>query len=234
MKTLGIIGGIAPGSTIDYYRLLVEGYRDRMRDGRYPPLIINSIDMTRMLELIGAQRLPELVDYLRLEVERLARAGADFGLLASNTPHLVFEELARVSPIPLASIVESAAARATTMGLRRVGLLGTRFTMDGRFYPQVFSRSGIAVVSPSPEEREYVHGIYMGELTQGQFRDETRRAVLEIMRRMVAREQLDGLLLAGTELPLLLRGVDADLPPLIDTTQAHVERALDLMLENRT
>ena len=108
MKTLGIVGGIAPGSTVDYYRLLITSYRERRRDGTYPSILINSIDLTRMLDLIGGSRLAELTDRLAREFKRLARAGADFGLLASNTPHIVFEELARQVPIPLLSIVEAA------------------------------------------------------------------------------------------------------------------------------
>jgi aspartate racemase len=86
MKMLGVIGGIAPGSTIDYYRLLVATWRDRTQDGSYPSILINSIDLTRMLRYIGTGRTDELTAYLRAEVERLARAGAQVGLLASNTP----------------------------------------------------------------------------------------------------------------------------------------------------
>ena len=92
MRTLGIIGGIAPGSTIDYYRLLIAAYRERTRDDSYPPILINSIDLTRLLRLVGEDRLGELVDWLVQEIERLARAGAEVGLLASNTPHLVFPD----------------------------------------------------------------------------------------------------------------------------------------------
>src|SRR5687767_3307642 len=105
MKTLGIVGGIAPGSTIDYYRLLVERYRARRPDGSYPSILINSIDLQRLLALVASDRV-RLVEFLLAEVRRLASGGAEFGLLASNTPHLVFDELARESPISLISIVE--------------------------------------------------------------------------------------------------------------------------------
>jgi aspartate racemase len=97
MKTVGIIGGIAPESTIQYYRLIVAGYREHKRDGNYPSILINSINMKQMLDLIGAKRLPEVIQYLKGEIDRLARAGADFGVLASNTPHLVFDGLQAVS-----------------------------------------------------------------------------------------------------------------------------------------
>ena len=120
MKTLGIIGGIAPESTVEYYRLIVALYRERTHDGSYPPLLINSIDLKKLLDLIGALRLADVTEYLLKEVTKLARAGADLGLLASNTPHLVFEDLRRGSPIPLISIVE-AACRATRAPASSVG-----------------------------------------------------------------------------------------------------------------
>ena len=149
MRTLGIIGGIAPGSTVDYYRLIIAAYREQKQDGSYPSILINSIDVTRLLQLVAANRLEELTDWLLWEVDRLARAGAEVGLLASNTPHLVFPELSRQSSIPLLSIAEAASDAAAELGLRTVGLLGTQFTMQGRFYPEVFAQRGIAVLAPS-------------------------------------------------------------------------------------
>jgi aspartate racemase len=229
VKTLGIVGGIAPGSTVDYYRLLIETYREQKPDGTYPSIMINSIDLTRLLDLVGDNRLDELTDWLVREVERLARAGADLGLLASNTPHLVFEELSRKAPIPLLSIVDAAGDAAAAVGLRSVGLLGTRFTMQGRFYPEAFARRGIAVHAPSPGDQAYVHEKYMQELVSGELRPDTRRRFLAIIERL--RENgAEGVLLAGTELPLLLRGADAGGLPLLDTTRIHVSRAVAEML----
>jgi aspartate racemase len=230
MKTLGIVGGIAPGSTVDYYRLLIEEYRRRKPDGSYPAIVINSIDLKRLLDLAGGNRLDELTDWLAQEVERLARAGAGVGLLASNTPHLVFDELARKAPIPLLSIVEAASEAAAAAGLESVGLLGTRFTMEGRFYPEVFARRGISVRSPSPEDQALVHERYMRELVSGEFRPETRREFLAVIGRLT-QEGADGVLLAGTELPLLLRGADPGGLPLLDTTRIHVNSAVTALLD---
>lgn len=229
MKTLGVVGGIAPGSTVDYYLALVAEYRARRGDGSYPSIVINSIDLTRMLGMVGKGRRTELVTYLRDEIDRLARAGAQVGLLASNTPHLVFDDLARVSPIPLLSIVESAAAEARGLGLRRVGVLGTRFTMEGTFYPEVFARHGIEVRRPSSEDAAYVHEKYMAELVAGDFRPDTRGAFQAVIGRLCS-AGADGIVLAGTELPLLLRGVETGGVPLLDTTRLHVRRAIDELL----
>ena len=157
MKTIGIIGGIAPESTIEYYRLIIAGYREQKQDGSYPPIFINSINLKMVLDLIGANQLGEVTQYLLDEIKKLARAGADLGLLASNTPHIVFDDLQRQSPIPLVSIVEATGAEAETRGLKRVGLFGTRFTMQARFYPDVFSRLGIQIITPNDAEQDYIH-----------------------------------------------------------------------------
>ena len=230
MATLGLIGGIAPESTIQYYRLIVAGYRERRGDGAYPSIIINSIDLKRLLDLAAGERLAELTEYLLRELERLARAGADVALFASNTPHLVFEEVRRHAPIPLLSIVEAACAAAEAQGLSRVGLLGTRFTMEARFYPDVFGRAGITVVAPDADERLWVHDRYVNELIPAIFRPETRERMLALVARMKARDGIEGVILGGTELPLLLQDAGGSGIPFLDTTRIHAERAVAHML----
>lgn len=229
MKTLGIIGGIAPESTIEYYRLLVASYRERQPDGSYPPLIINSINLQRLIELVTADDRAGLVETLLPELEKLKRAGAEIALLASNTPHLVFDELARRSPLPLISIVEAARAEAQRLGLKRVGLFGTRFTMKAGFYTARFAEAGIAVVTPEPAEQDVIHGKYMGELIHGRFLDESRERLLAIARGLRERDGIEALILGGTELPLLFRDPPADMP-MLDTGRIHVEAAVAQML----
>lgn len=224
MRIAGLIGGIGPESTIQYYRQIVAGYRARTKDGSYPPVVVTSIDMTKMLTLMGEGRFAEVTEFLRGELWRLARAGAGFGVLTSNTPHLVFEELQELSPIPLISIVEVARAAAQARGLRRVGLVGTRFTMEGGFYSKVFSTSGIAVVAPLAGERAVIHERYMGELVQGVFRAETRAEFLAVLATLRLREGIDGVVLGGTELPLLLTEPSYNGLPVLDTTRLHAER----------
>jgi aspartate racemase len=230
MKTVGIVGGIAPESTMEYYRLIIASYREKKRDGSYPPILINSIDMKKMLDLITAKELAEVTEYLLGEVRKLAQAGADFGLLASNTPHLVFEDLRRQSPIPLLSIVEAACEAAQALKLRKVGLFGTRFTMQGGFYAEVFTRLGIEIILPSIDDQNYIHEKYMGELVNGVFLAETRERLLTIVDRLKAKDGIQGLILGGTELPLILREEFARGIPFLDTTRIHVERAVALML----
>ena len=230
MKTLGIIGGIGPESTIQYYRMIQALYRQRRADGAYPSIIINSIDVQRVLALAEAGQLEDLVSYLSAELDRLVAAGADFGLLAANTPHVVFDQLAHSTPIPLLSIVEVTCRAAKAKDISRVALLGTRSTMQGSFYPQVFGRAGISIVVPAQEEQDIIHTKYVGELVRGVVSLTTRNALYAIIERLRRDEGIQGVVLGGTELSLLLQ--EGSLPglQLLDTTKIHAEAAVEELL----
>lgn len=232
MKTAGLVGGIGPESTIEYYRFLVAGFQARVPGNHYPPVVINSIDMTAMLDFAGRGDFQGLADFLTPEVERLAAAGARFAAFASNTPHVVFDEVRRRASIPLVSIVEAACDATAEAGYKRVGLFGTRFTMQGTFYPTVFARRGIEVLTPGDDERAYIHERYMGELLKGVLKPETRDRLVSIATVLRDRDGIDALILGGTELPLILRGVEVPGLPFLDTTSIHVARLLNAMLED--
>ena len=229
MKTLGLIGGVGPESTIEYYRLLVSGYREQ-RDGNYPPIIINSVNLKMYLALMNAGELGKFADELVVAVEKLAAAGADFGAFASNTPHIVFDEIQQRSRIPLISIVEAAREKVESLGFKRVGLFGTRYTMQANFYSEVFSRAGITLIIPNDEEQNYIHDKYMNELLNDMFLPETRARFLSIADEVKARHGIEALILGGTEIPLLLRDAEHNGIPLLDTTKIHVDRLLAELL----
>ena len=244
MKTVGIVGGIGPESTIEYYRFIIEGYRERQsgtgvspvdshaQDARatsYPSIIINSVDLNRLIGWINAGELEPFTDYLVAGVEQLARAGADFAVLAANTAHIVFDQIRERSRLPLISIAEATCAKARESGLQRLGLLGTRFTMEAKFYPEVFARAGLTIITPNETERAFVNEKYFGELLKNVFLPETRDQLLTIINQMKQRDGIDGLILGGTELPLILRGAKSDLP-FLDTTRIHVARIIDELL----
>ena len=230
MKTLGIIGGLGPESTIDYYQRIIARYRERTGDGSYPEFIINSVNLKKGLDFMAVNDLARMADYLLDAIARLARAGADFGLISANTPHIVFDDVAPKSPIPLISIVEATCAAAKTQNLKRLALFGTRYTMQATFYPKVFSREGIDLLVPEPNDQDYIHNKYMNELVPGKFLPETRAGLLAIVDRMKAKSDIDGVILAGTELPLILRDSHYKEIPFLDTTKIHVEAAVDEML----
>ncbi|HMH05020.1 MAG TPA: amino acid racemase [Candidatus Udaeobacter sp.] len=230
MKTLGIIGGLGPESTIDYYRKIIALYRDRTGDGSYPQFIINSINLKKGLDFMDANNLPGMADYLVAEIGKLARAGATFGLISANTPHIVYDEVVSKAPIPLISIVEATSVEAKARKLKRLALFGTRYTMQATFYPKVFSREGIELVLPDPEDQTYIHNKYLNELVSGKFLPGTRAGLLAIVDRMKAKSDIDGVILAGTELPLILRDAEHKGIPFLDTTQIHCEAAVTEML----
>jgi aspartate racemase len=220
-----VIGGIGPESTIEYYRLLIQAYRARVPDGSNPPILINSVNMKYLVTLFETNELAKVIEYLVGEIQKLADGGAHCGLLSANTPHIVFDEVSRKSPIPLLSIVEATCDAARTSGLKRLALFGTRFTMQGQFYPKVFSEAGIALVLPNPEEQSYIHDKYMNELVKGIVSPATRARLLAIVDRLKAEDYIDGVILGGTELTLILGNMNDAAVPFLDTTRIHAEFA---------
>jgi aspartate racemase len=230
MKTLGLIGGTGPESTIDYYRLLTAQYREKA-DGASPPIIINSVDLQRMIAWMGANELDKVTDYLVEQFGKLEKAGVDFAALTANTPHIVFDEIKSRVNLPLISIVEAACERAQTLSFKSVGLFGTRYTMQAPFYPKVFSRTDIKLVTPNAEEQDYIHEKYFGELLKDTFLPETRAKFLNIADELKAREGVEAIILGGTEIPLLLRTEEHNGIQLLDTTRIHVDRLIEEMLK---
>ena len=225
-----MIGGTGPESTVEYYRRLIAAYHARVSKSGAPPIIINSVDNKDLVKWFTAHDLAPVINFLAVEIERLARAGVDFALIAAVTPHLVFDELQQGARIPLLSIVEATADTATKASLRRLALFGTRFTMQATLFPRAFARRGLTIVVPNEKEQEFIHEKYMGELFVGAFLDVTRAALIDIVETMKQRNNIDGLILGGTELSLILREPTAAGLPVLDTTQIHVEAAIDRML----
>jgi aspartate racemase len=221
VKPIGVVGGIGPESTIDYYRAMIAAYQEKQPDGSYPAIVISSVDAGAFLRPLMGGDHETVIKVLVQELERLARAGAGCAIVAANSPHVVFDELQRRSPLPLVSIVQATAQEALRLRRSRLGLFGTRVTMQGTFYQQVFVSSGIALVAPKEEEQTYIHEIYMSELLRGIVRPETRERLLAIVARMKTEDGIDGVILAGTELPLILRDPTASDIPLLDTTVIH-------------
>jgi aspartate racemase len=227
MKTIGIIGGIGPETTIAYYGQIIAAHRDRTNDGSYPSIVLNSIDAKRLIGPIMAGKNDEVVEVLLSAIAVLERAGAGFAAIAANTPHIVFDILRTRSPLPLVSIVEATADAALDRGIKKPVLLGTRPTMEATFYQEAFARKGMTIVTPNPAEREYIHDKYMGELFHNVIDPVTRDRLIEIVSGLEARDGIDGIILGGTELSLILTEPSYAGIPVLDTTRIHVQRIVD-------
>jgi len=221
VKTIGLIGGIGPESTIDYYRLIVAAQSGA-------PVVINSIDMERMLGGIRSGDLDATAQYLGDAVQQLARAGAHFAALTAITAHIVFDRVRDASPIPLVSLLEAVRDHVQASGWTKAGLIGTRFTMSGTFVPELFSKTGIAIVVPHEDEQAYIHEKYFSELVRGMIVPETRDAIVRIVDRMAARDGIEALIIGGTDLAPMLRGVANPTVPFLDVTKIHVNRLMEL------
>ena len=229
-KTIGMIGGIAPASTVDYYQRIISRFQERTGQREYPSILINSINMTHMVDLISNEQLDELIDYLSEEIYVLEKAGAKVIFMASNTPHIVFESLVKRVKTKMVSIVDATISYAQAKGFIRLGLFGTISTMEGDFFQDGFDAAGMEIITPMPDERKYIHKIYMEELARGRYLPETKNHLLSIAKRMYNEGQIDSLILGGTELPLILKASDMEDIEMLNTTKIHVERILDAVL----
>lgn len=221
MKRIGLIGGIGPESTLDYYRRIIDAARAQTGGLVTPEIVIYSANLAEALTILESEHPEELAEWLLPKLSALHAAGADFAALTANTAHLVFDEVAARSPLPLISIVEATCAAAQQLGLKRIGLMGTRFTMQADFFFAPFRRHGMELIVPSPTEQEIIHEKLFSEIELGIIRDETRQELLVIIRQMIERDAIDSLILGCTELPLILPD-EAHGIPLLNTTAIHV------------
>ncbi len=232
MKKIGIIGGIGPESTIQYYRMLIQLYREKTGSDHYPEVLIQSIDMTQMLDFIAKNELDELIGFLAERIHVLENAGVDYVALASNTPHLVLERLSEKVNTQLISIVEETCKTISQLGQTKVLLLGTKFTMSKGFYQSKAKEYGIEMFTPKDSDQEFIHEKYMRELVFNQINPHTKERLIEIVNKESNRNGLEGIVLGGTELPLILDETDFSELTLFNTTRIHVEAMLQKMLKD--
>lgn len=230
MKKLGLIGGMGPESTIPYYHGIVYGVNRKLGEKIFPELSVESVNVFKVLELCSEQNYSDLVDYLMNAINNLAKCGADFAALSANTAHIVFAELKEKSPIPLISIVEATAAEASRQGLRKLGLIGTVFTMTGEFFKIPFTERGIEIITPSEGEMKYINDKIASELELGIVREDTLREFQEIILRMKKEDRIEAVILGCTELPLLLND-DVSLVPCLDTMKIHINALVDAIVD---
>jgi aspartate racemase len=221
MKKIGIIGGIGPASTLDYYSGIIDGYRAKVNDGSYPEIVIDSVNMTEMLYHIEREDWDALTEMIVGAINHLQAAGAQLIAIASNTPHIVFDMIEKRSPLPLISIVDETIAYAQKKGIKKAVIIGTRFTMRSGLYANAFSKLDIAVVTPLEEEQEEIHGIIFPKLEDGVVDLHDKNKMLALANRLISKHNADALILGCTELPLMIKEGDID-TLLLNTTQIHI------------
>jgi len=228
-KRIGLLGGMSPESTVEYYLHITRTYTERYGDYGYPEIIIYSVSFQPYVDWPNRCRWDLVAAGLRTAAQKLETAGADFVAIATNTMHIVQDEVRQGISIPLLSLLDAVGDAIQARGLSKVGLLGTRFTMEKPFYRQALSERSITVLVPGADDRELINRVIYEELVRGVIRAESRAAFLRIINRL--REQgAEGVVLGCTEIPLLVSQEDTE-SPLFDSTLLHAEAILDFALQ---
>ncbi len=224
MKTIGLLGGMSWESTVPYYRQINEAVKARLGGLHSAKIVLYSVDFAEIERLQHQGDWAAAGALLADAARALERAGADFIVLCTNTMHKVAPAIESAVKIPLLHIADPTAAAIRDAGLHRVGLLGTRFTMEQDFYRgRLAAQHGIEVLIPEPDDRDRVHRVIYEELCLGRIEDASRQAYRAVMRRLVERG-VQGIILGCTEISMLVGARDASVP-LFDTTRIHAEAA---------
>ena len=229
MKTIGLLGGMSWESTVTYYEVLNREIGKRLGGLHSARVLLLSVDFQQIETLQHEGKWDKLGEILAREAATLERAGADFLVLATNTMHLVAPAMEEAVSIPLLHIADATARRIEDSGIRSIGLLGTRFTMEKPFYRgRLEERHGLEVVVPAPEDREVIHRVIYEELVLGKILPESRREYQRIVQALQD-EGAEGVILGCTESGLLLNQTDTQLP-LFDTALIHAQAAAEFAL----
>jgi aspartate racemase len=230
MKTIGLIGGMSWESSIEYYRLVNQGIKARLGGLHSARCVMVSVDFAEVETLQHAGRWDELGQAMVAAAQSLERSGASFIVLCTNTMHKLAGVIEAGVSIPFLHIADATASAIKAQGLHRVGLLGTRFTMEEDFYQgRLVKQHGLEVLAPGAADRELVHRVIYAELVVGEIKGESRKAFREVIERLFQRGA-EGIILGCTEIGLLVKPPDSPLP-LFDTTLIHAQAAVDYALK---
>jgi aspartate racemase len=226
VKKIGIIGGMGPEATVQYYLILVKRYKELFMTDNLPEIVINSVDMKRMVDLVARKDFDGLIDFLSPEIALFEKCGIGTAAISSNTPHMVFDQLQARTSVRLISIVEVTCLAIANSRVKRVGLLGTKLTMSGGFYQKESLKYGIQIFAPHEEDQVFIHDIYLKELVNNIIKPETKTRLVEIVASLQKEFQLEGVILGGTELPLIIDQHDFPYVKVFNTTRIHIDSIL--------
>jgi aspartate racemase len=226
-KHIGIVGGLSPSSTSEYYDRICKRFNEKAGGLNYPDLTIRSINLQEIADLLNANRWDDVADRMIDAIKSLKSAGADFAAIATNTPHNAYERISKLSPLYVLSIMDATANKIKEDGFSRVGLLGTKPTMEYGFFQRTFSEYGIETVIPDDEDREHINNVIWNELVYGNIREESKAKYLGIISKM---QNIQGVILGCTEIPLLVKPEDCPLK-IYDTATIHADAILEYALQ---
>ena len=226
MKKIGLVGGIGPASTVDYYLGLIEKTRAEFGENVYPKIVIDSVSLSEATDFFAENNLDGNARLMLESLSNLKAAGAEIAALTANTEHIVWDRMCDKFPLPVVSIVEAAAKEALRNGFKRVLILGTFFTMKSGLYEKPLAERGIMPIVPTDEDKEKIANLFFPNLENGIVVPEDKVKMLELVGRYVREKDADAVLLGCTELPLMIKDGDLDVP-LLNTTQIHINAIFD-------
>ncbi|MDY0103277.1 MAG: aspartate/glutamate racemase family protein [Lentimicrobium sp.] len=230
MKTLGLIGGMSWESSVEYYKLVNEKTKQLLGGHHSCQSLMYTVDFDAIVKLQHEGKWQELDVIMANAAKMLEDAGADLIVLCTNTMHLCTKAILEKITVPFLHIAEATGQEIIARKLKKVGLLGTKFTMEKDFYKEVLlNKFGIEVVIPNEKERDEVHRIIYQELVHGQIKEESREIYKKIIRHL-EEEGAQGVILGCTEIPLLISDSDVNIP-VFDTTKIHAEKAVEWLLK---
>ncbi len=223
-KKIGIIGGLSPESTVSYYLHITRSHFEKFGNYGYPEIIIYSVNLENYRKWRSENKWDFIIKDLASTAEKLQKAGADFGLIATNTMHQVFGDVQNETSLPLINLIDATGMYAKQKNLHTVGLLGTIYTMSEDFYKSGLKKNGLSVLVPSPDDQAAIYKIIVEELFQGKILDQSKHQYIDIIDKL-KNKGAEGVVLGCTEIPLLIRQEDCSIP-IIDTAKIHAESAL--------
>lgn len=222
MKKLGLIGGLGPESTKIYYDKITKRV-SKLTDGKaFPEIALYSFDLIEFLELAMNDQWDLIAERVAAKINAIEQLEADFAAIASNTPHKVIDQIKSLTNIPIISIVDATVSKAVNENCKKAILLGTMFTMNSDFYQKEFEKKNIEIIVPTNAEKQFIHEKIFSELQNGIVLQETKDSFLKIINRLILEEKADCVLLACTELPLIIHQDDLSILT-IDTTEEHIQ-----------
>jgi len=229
MKKLGLVGGIGPASTIEYYKSINEGYHNSLTNpakcGENPPMVIESINLSVAYDLVEKKDWAKFADLFIDSIHVLHAAGAEVAAITANTAHIVFDEVQKQSPIPLIGLVDETCKYAQSKGCKKAVVFGTAFTMSSKMYENKCEKYNIEAIVPDESDQQVIHNVIFPNLVAGIVTEHEKATILEIAKRMLSEHKADALILGCTELPLIIQPGDLD-TVLLDTTKIHIEAIL--------